>query len=306
MISRGDVELWSQDAGDPARSALLLIAGDTDSAYGWPDEFVHLLVAGGCHVLRYDHRDTGRSTHREFETEPYGVDELTADALAVLDGGDVEAAHLVGLGMGGGIGQLLAAAHAERLLSMALVNTHALGVDFAGNWARARTGTPAPDGLPAPRRWVVEMAECAPLATDPASELAARVEWWRALPGGELAFDAAAFRAWEERDIAHAGYGERADPPPHGCFTEGLQKRGGDLARITTPTLVLQGPLDPLNPPPRGRHLADSIGGARLVEIPGMGYGLSGALHEPLAAEILAHARGHPPDRETGSRLRRV
>lgn len=295
LVAHGDVELWSEDFGDPARPTLLLIAGDTASGYGWPDEFVDLLVAGGHHVLRYDHRDTGLSTHREFEKRPYGFDELAADALAVLDGWGVDAAHVVGLGMGGGVGQLVAAAHPDRLLSMVLMNTHALGVDFFGNWRRARTGEATPDGLPTPHLWFVDMAENFGVPVDRESSLDNRVEWWRMLSGDELDFDAAEFRRWEERDIAHSGSWEQLALHPHGCFAEGLESRGHELARITTATLVVQGPLDPINPPPHGRHLADSISGARLTEIPGMGYGLPSAIHRPLAAEILAHTRATPP-----------
>src|SRR5437016_10421959 len=124
VISNGNVKLWSEDFGDPSEPPLLLVAGDCTSALGWPDEFVELLVAGGRRVLRYDHRDTGRSTYRDFAQHPYTFDDLAADAVSVLDGWDVGAAHLLGIGMGSAIGQLIATAHPYRLLSMTLLGAH--------------------------------------------------------------------------------------------------------------------------------------------------------------------------------------
>jgi pimeloyl-ACP methyl ester carboxylesterase len=293
IVSSGNVELWSEDFGDPSDSPLLLVAGDTTSALGWPDEFVELLVAGGHHVIRYDHRDTGRSTCRDFSQYPYTFDDLASDAVAVLNGWDVDAAHLVGIGMGSAIGQLVAAAHPERLLSMTLLGAHALDVDFFGNWVRARSGEPTPDGLPTPRRWFVELAE-QPVLRDRESELDNRVTVARAMSGNELPFDAAEFRRWEERAIDHAGGLDERELHPHAHITQDLTERGRELARMTTPTLVVQAPLDPISPPPHGRHLAESIPGARLTEIPGMGHALPSAVHQSLSQQILAHTQQFP------------
>ena len=57
---------------------------------------------------------------------------------------------------------------------------------------------------------------------------------------------------------------------------------------------MIQGPQDPINPPPHGQHLAEMIPGTRLVEIPGMGHALPTAVHRPLAEAILAHTHQHP------------
>ncbi|MEV5536186.1 alpha/beta hydrolase [Saccharopolyspora shandongensis] len=81
----------------------------------------------------------------------------------------------------------------------------------------------------------------------------------------------------------------------HGLVSEGVLTRGPELARVSTPTLVVQAPLDPISPPPHGRHLAGAIPRARLVEIPGMGHALPGAVLAPLAAEVRAHIRGSDP-----------
>ncbi|WP_258346860.1 alpha/beta fold hydrolase [Saccharopolyspora gregorii] len=299
-IRSGDVRLWSESIGDPAAPPLLLVAGDVTSSRGWPDGLAALLVEAGLRVLRYDHRDTGRSTHREFAAHPYGFDDLAADALAVLDGWGVASAHVLGMGLGGGLVQLLAVAAPDRLRSATLLCTHALGVDFARNWALARAGEPSPDEFPTPRPWFVRRGEEPSAATDLESALAERVEWHRLLSGEELPFDAAEFRRVELREVEHAGTWRIREPHPHALLPQVLVERGAGLARIGTPTLVLQAPLDPINPPPHGRLLAAAIPGARCAEIAGMGHALPGAVHGQLVRHLVEQVelvdRAEPAD----------
>lgn len=79
----------------------------------------------------------------------------------------------------------------------------------------------------------------------------------------------------------------------HALATPTPLTRGVELGGITTPTLVIQGTEDPFFPPPHGRHLAQAISGARLVEIPGMGHVMPSVVHRPLADAILAHTHQH-------------
>jgi 10-carbomethoxy-13-deoxycarminomycin esterase/esterase len=287
-VVSGDVELWSEDFGDPRNPALLLIMGANASGVAWPEEFIARLVAGGHHVLRYDHRDTGRSTCRDFARHPYSVTDLARDAVSVLDGHGVRRAHVVGLSMGGTLGQVLALDHRECLLTLTVMCTTGLGVDFVGNLERAFNGQPTPDGLPTPDpRVLALLARRAEPVRDRASELDRRVAEWRALSGGKLPFDEAEFRRWEERVIDHAG--SLVQPSAHALATPVPLARGAELRGITTPTLVIQAGQDPLNPPPHGRHLAKSIPGARLVELQDMGHALPSAIHRLLAEAILDH-----------------
>lgn len=54
----------------------------------------------GRYVIRYDHRDTGKSTSYERGQAPYSVEELADDVVRVIDGYGLEAAHLVGMSLG--------------------------------------------------------------------------------------------------------------------------------------------------------------------------------------------------------------
>jgi len=294
IVKSGDVNLWSEDFGNPEDPALLLVMGGNLSALGWPDEFVELLADSGLRVIRYDHRDTGRSTFRDYGEHPYSYEDLAADAVAVLDGWDVEAAHVVGMSMGTSIAQVIALDHPERLLSMTLMLGGALDNDFDAAIKCAYSGEPTPDGLPAPtQRFLDMLAAVSEPPEDRAAALDQRVTKWRLLSGEGLPFDPAEFRRWEERAMEHAGTWR--EPFAHYLVPLPPTTRGAELRDVPTPTLVIQAPLDPAAPPPHGRHLADMIPGAELKEIPGMGHALVSAVHRPLAALIRDHAKAHSP-----------
>ncbi|RKT53776.1 alpha/beta fold hydrolase [Saccharothrix australiensis] len=281
VVEAGDIRLWSEESGDPAGPPVLLVMGANASAVGWPDEFVALLVAGGCRVVRYDHRDTGRSTVVPPETADYDLGDLAADAVAVLDAHGVDAAHVVGLSMGGLIGQLLAVDHADRLRSLTLALTGALDM--------GTTDEPRSDQGERLER-LIALAEP---AADAESEVERRVAVWRELHGAVLPFDAAEYRRLEERAIAHAG--TIVPPTGHVRLASTPVPRGADdLRTATTPTLVVAGTEDPFYPPGFGRHLAGLLPDARLLEVPGLGHALPSAVHGVVADAILDHVRSHP------------
>src|SRR5690554_7688289 len=111
FVSVNDRSLWSQSVGSDEGEAILLVSGANASALMWPDEFVELLASKGYRVIRYDHRDTGRSTFIEFDAAPYTVEDLASDAISILDAWEVDKAHAVGLSIGATLGQVLSLDH---------------------------------------------------------------------------------------------------------------------------------------------------------------------------------------------------
>ncbi|MFD3578151.1 alpha/beta fold hydrolase [Streptomyces sp. NPDC058644] len=278
------IRLWTERRGAPEAPALLLIMGAQASGLGWPEEFVDAL-AERHHVIRYDHRDTGRSTST-FDQHPYPITDLAQDAVAVLDGLGIERAHLVGMSLGGMLTQLVLADHPERVLSATLIGTCAL----------SETPYTAPDGtripvgeLPGIAPEVLEMWSRPVEDKGPEAELDRRVEHWRVLNGGQLASEDAYFRDLERRIIAHAG--THVASTAHARADDSHMIRTDELAGTKVPTLVISGPAEPVFPPPHPHHLAQVVGGGgtRVVEIAGMGHALPPAVQGPLAEAILAH-----------------
>ncbi|MFJ6613795.1 alpha/beta fold hydrolase [Streptomyces sp. NPDC091289] len=276
------VRLWAEDHGSPDAPALLLVMGAQASGLGWPDELVELL-ATRHRVIRYDHRDTGRSTW-SFDAQPYPLTALAEDAVAVLDAFGVERAHVVGMSLGGMLTQLLVADHPERLLSATVIGTNALSsVPYTAPGGRRVP----PEELPGVAPELMELWSRPVEDHGPEAELERRVEHWRALGGGLIPFDPDYAREQERRIIAHTGHHHAGTAHARADYS-GME-RTEQLARTRVPTLVISAPAEPVAPPPHAEHLAQAIRGARLVEIPGMGHALPREVHAPLAGAILDH-----------------
>ncbi len=266
-------QLWVEERGDDAATPVLLVMGAASSGLVWPDALVDRLAAAGHRVVRYDHRDTGRSTWG-FDARPYELRELAEDAVRVLDALGIERAHVVGMSMGGLLTQLLLLDHPDRMRSATLFCTGPL----AGAPGAADLPGPAPELLAV---WAT-MAE----PRDEAAELEWRVAHWRALNGSGTPFDGAEFRALELRVVRHSG---RSDMPvAHALAGTGGLDRGAELAGTGVPTLVVDAPADPAYPPPTAAVLAAALG-ARTVTVPGMGHALGAAVLGPLLDAVEEH-----------------
>jgi len=96
-------------------------AADRRAVATWDDELVERLT--GQFVIRYDLRDTGRSTTADPDSPGYTLHDLVTDAVGVLDGLGIARAHVVGIATGGFIAQLLALDHPSRVASLVLAGT---------------------------------------------------------------------------------------------------------------------------------------------------------------------------------------
>ena len=123
IIRANGVDLCIQTFGDRIDPPILLIMGGASSMDWWEDGFCERLMAGCRFVIRYDHRDTGRSVSYQPGAAPYSLRDLAQDALGLLDALGLESAHLVGMSMGGWIGQLVALENPDRLASLTLIST---------------------------------------------------------------------------------------------------------------------------------------------------------------------------------------
>ncbi len=274
-------QLWVEDRGDPKATPLLLIMGANASGLAWPESLITQL-AGQHRILRYDHRDTGRSTWA-FDTHPYAVRELAEDVIRVLDAVGVAKAHVVGMSMGGTLVQLLLLDHPHRLRTATVLATCAWGVGLADP-----TGQTSNEQLPGPDPGLLVMWQHLDDERDRDAEIAWRIEHWRLLNGPVLPFDPEEFRELEERIIAHSGTWH--NPAAHAQADPSGLDRAAELAHVQVPTLVIEAPEDPINPPPHAAHLAATIGAARLTTIGGMGHALNGAIIPHLAETVLGFA----------------
>src|SRR3954447_23625698 len=123
MISANGVELCTEAFGDPRDPPILMMTGIGASMLWWEEEFCRMLADGRRLVIRYDHRDTGRSVTYEPGHPGYTGAELVADAAGVLDAYGLPAAHIAGVSAGGAFAQLIALDCADRVLSLVLISS---------------------------------------------------------------------------------------------------------------------------------------------------------------------------------------
>lgn len=260
LVDTGDVRLCVETFGDRSDPTLLLVGGAAAAMEWWDDELCARLAGGGRHVVRYDHRDTGRSSTGPPGSPSYDGRQLGRDCASLIAALDLGPVHLVGLSMGGGIGQLLAVRHPELLAGLTLVSTSAAG------------GVDA--DLPGPTAEVSASFESPPPEPDWA-DLDSYVGWVLAsaqLYSGSIPLDEPRIRA-----VAARIHARSLDPAAAGNHWLVVGGEGGDdepvdVRRITVPTLVIHGADDPLFPLPHGAALAAAIPGATLLVVPGMGH----------------------------------
>jgi pimeloyl-ACP methyl ester carboxylesterase len=220
-------------------------------------------------VIRLDNRDCGRSTHLDVEVgqlrgllfprwaKAYSIDDMAEDIARLLEKIDVQAAHVVGISMGGMIAQALAINRPERVLSMTCISS--------APYFRLRPFWPL-------RRLRV----FARLARRPPEDERAWVDFsvplWRLLNGGHFLFEED-----NVRKLLHRADRWSGGPDPSADFRQTVAVRGSKnrrraLRKLTTPALVIHGTADPLVPFKGGEALRKAIPGARWVQIDGMGH----------------------------------
>ncbi|WP_232343965.1 alpha/beta fold hydrolase [Actinoplanes awajinensis] len=287
MMPVNGIQVCLETFGERTEPPLLLLAGEASSMDWWDDEFCRRLAAGGRFVIRYDHRDTGRSTAFPAGTTYSGVD-LMNDALGVLDALGVPAAHLVGLSLGGALAQRIAVEHPHRVLTLTLIATSAgLGPDampvLAGVGAVAVRTVPATEVRVRTATDEVDWSNRRSAVAGIIAEVRAR--------GGPFTPDEPQLRRLAERvydrsaDLAAARLNHR-------CAGYGPPVRDR-LAAIDVPTLILHGTLDQRFPSEHPRELARVIPGSRLVWLEGVGHEVP---PRAVWAQVLTEILGEPAE----------
>ena len=270
VLDINGVRLCVETFGDPAHPAILLVDGAAASMLWWETELCERIAANERFVIRYDNRDTGRSTSYPPGRPDYSFTDLTEDALGILDALGIPRAHLVCRSMSGGIGLIAAVDHADRVATLTLVSTS--------------TGA---DDLPPPSPGLGRQLPPTPDPADPTAVVAYIVASAKAYSGGSPHFDEAATRALVERDVARTRniastlgnhYAIAFDGPTRGGF--------GD---IQAPTLVVHGDHDPVLPLAHGEALRDAIPDAELLVLPGAGHDIPRPLWDVFVPALIRH-----------------
>lgn len=259
MVFGNGVQIATQSSGSNARGAIVLVMGATASMMWWPEEFVAALATAGYMVIRYDHRDTGRSTTGAPGVANYAVDDLSNDLMSVLDSYGLASAHVVGMSLGGLIAQLTTVKHPDRVKSLTLIASEPLHGGEAD--------LPGID-----ERFMAHFSEMGTLEWSDRKTVAEfMLETARLSSGSGHAFDARAARTRIDRELDRAINIQSAFN--HALMRGDLDNRW-DLREIKRPTLVIHGSEDPIIPLANGEAIARQVPGAKLFVLKGSGHEL--------------------------------
>ena len=275
ILSVNGVQLCAETFGERRDPAVLLIMGSAASMDWWEEELCELIAGEGRFVIRYDHRDTGRSVSYPPGEPGYTGNDLVRDALGVLDALGVGRAHLVGMSMGGAIAQVIALDHPQRVASLALIST-----SFAD---RDSSDLPGISDQTAARLAITE-----PEWADRAAVIDYLVEQQRACASDSLPLEEKAARTVAARMFDRTT-DIRAALTNHDLIDPG-DPPGRRLEELAIPTVVVHGRDDPMFPFEHGRALAEAIPSAELLPLEGVGHELPRRSWDLVVPAILARS----------------
>ena len=279
-IGPAGVDIAFERFGDPQTPPVLLIMGLGTQMLGWPDGFCRALADRGMHVIRFDNRDIGLSTHMTNAPLPdvgaaltgdpssasYKLSDMAADTVGLLDALELPSAHFVGASMGGMIAQTLAIEHPHRVRSLTSI--------------MSTTGDPSVGQ--ATRRAMAALLSPPAASREQAIERTLAIVRVIGSPGFEL--DEAEIR--RRTGLAY----DRSNDPIGVARQLAAIAASGDrtaaLSRVSIPTLVVHGADDPLVDVSGGRATAQAIARAELAVFDGMGHDLPRGLWAEIARRI--------------------
>ena len=288
-IRANGIDIEYDEFGSRSDPVLLLIMGLGGQMIWWDEELCRRLADRGYRVVRFDNRDIGLSTKLDDACPdpgplvlqalsgqkvepPYTLRDMAADGTALLDALGIASAHVVGASMGGMIAQRMAIHFPEHVRSLISI--------------MSTTGNP---GLPPGDPKVMGLLTAA-RPTNPAEAIEFAVGIWRALHGPGFPFDEARVRKLVIESALRSTHLLGQPRQLLAILADG--DRRDELRKLRVPALVIHGDADPLVPHAGGKDTAESIPGARLVTIEGMGHELVEGAWPRLIDEIDGFARG--------------
>ncbi len=267
------VELCYQTFGNPGDEPLLLVMGLGGPMIWWDEDLCRLLAASGFHVIRYDNRDVGRSSRirhrvkrsallRAFVGQrvrtPYDLSDMADDAVGLLDHLGLDSAHVMGVSMGGMIGQTLAVEHPDRVRSL---------VSIMSSTGRRTVGWQHPRLLP----------ELLGRTGGREGYVEGSAAFWRligspAYPKADEDVRAQAEATWD-RGFSAGGIMRQM------LAILSQPNREPHLRGVRVPVTVVHGLADRMVHVSGGRATAQSVHGSELLLVEGMGHDVPRELH---------------------------
>lgn len=276
-VASNGIEIAYESFGDPADPTILLVMGLGTQMLAWPDELCEALADAGHHVVRFDNRDVGLSTHIDapapglldiLRRRPaYTIGDMADDAVGLLDALDVERAHVVGASMGGFISQTVALHHPERVETLSLIMT---------STGSMKVGRPTPH--------VMRMMASRAMGQTREEAMDGAVDTYRIIGSPDHLDEDLV------RELAGLSFDRSYDPGGAQRQLAAIMAqpdRTRALGKLQVPTLVVHGLADPLVTVSGGLAIARAIPNATFIGHSGMGHDLPRTMWPSLRDDIV-------------------
>jgi pimeloyl-ACP methyl ester carboxylesterase len=245
---------------------LLCVVGLGDDLSGWARQLP--AFARRHRTVVFDNRDSGRSSYAEAA---YEVADMAADTIGLADAIGLDRFHLIGMSLGGAIGQEVALSVPDRVLTLTLCVSHG----GAGRHGIARAHT--------------ELLVAASLTDE---ELLDRM---LVLTMSEAAFaDEHKMELLRREILAHPNP-QRRDGFERQALASARHEARDRLNTLPMPVHVIAAGRDLLVPVWKSRELASLIPNARLSVIDEAGHAVNVEHGDELAALVLDFIRASAP-----------
>lgn len=282
------IRIWTESFGELTNPAILLIMDATNQGLFWPLAFCESLAEAGFLVIRYDNRDTGKSSVINYTVDPYTLDNMAEDAIAILDAYHLDKAIVMGLSMGGYIAQLMAINYPNRVNKLILLSTspdqrpytYTLKGTYLGQFQLS----------PPTEEYIFYLTQASFYRPKTPEEVfKSLLNGWRAVHGGSLPFPEQEMASLIKDALV------RVQVPMavfnHGLAINNSPDRLTAITKISAPTLVIHGEYDPCLPIDHGQYLAEHIVGAKFVKLD-MGHLFPPPMARQMAELILPFISG--------------
>ena len=288
----GDIEIYYIDYGPEEGTPVLLVQGLGGQLTFWPDELIEMFKENGFRPIVYDNRDVGLSHSFEEYGKPnfvwnyikfylglpinsvYSLTDMSNDGIAVLDALEIEKSHVLAQSMGGMITQRMVADNNDRFISYVLIASMA----------------ETPNVNNSPKGELRDLIENRSFEEQSIEERVARsLRIFQILSSEGVVIDEDRFRAEAIKNI------ERS--PNDSGFSRQLiailadDNRFNEVKRISVPTLVIHGKLDPLVPFDEGKKTAESIPNSKFIAVEKMRHLIDEPVLEVIEDPLIEHLR---------------
>ncbi|WP_026582478.1 alpha/beta fold hydrolase [Bacillus sp. J33] len=274
LLKINNVDLCTESFGNPKDPAVLLIMGSMSSLDWWDEDFCLRLAEQGRFVIRYDHRDLGRSTTYEPGTSNYTITDMADDAVGILDSYSIEQAHIAGMSLGGMIGQIFALRYAERIRTLTLIATSVFGTEM--------------EKLPPMDQSILEHhAKRSNIDwSNKEAVIPYLAEGWRLLAGSKTFEQERIFKLAEREAVRAKQLLSRFNH----AMLQGGEEYYDRTGEISVPVLIIHGTKDPALPYEHGLALMKAIPHAEFVTLDGSGHEIHSDDWDQIIGSVILHS----------------